>query len=166
MDYLDKSITFILKTLEGGGKLVRNPKDPGGLTKWGISSKAYPDVDIENLDLSKARKLIKNDYAKPIMFYEVCMINPRLSFYFLDFAIHSGPRQATKTLQGMLQTKADGFMGPNTIKEIKKENHSNFPQRYLAKRLVFLSKTKVFSSFQEGFINRVMHLSKVDIDSK
>lgn len=120
MDYLDKSTTFILETLEGGGKLVSNPKDPGGLTKCGISSRAYPNMDIENLSLSKAIKIIKNDYAKPIMFYEVCMISPRLAFYFLDFAIHSGPKQATKTLQELINSPSDGIMGPKTLTATRK----------------------------------------------
>lgn len=165
MDYLDKSITFILESLEGGGKIVRNPKDPGGLTKWGISSRAYPDIEIENLTLSKARKLIKNDYAKPIMFYEVSLINPRLALYFLDFSIHSGAKQATKTLQDLVSSPSDGIMGPNTLAAIRNCNHNNLPQRLLGKRLTFLSKTSVFKSFRDGFINRVLHLSNADIDS-
>lgn len=164
MDYLDKSIKYILEKFEGGGKIVNNPNDPGGLTKWGISSHAYPDVDIEKLTLSKALKIIKNDYAKPIMFYEVCMINPRLAFYFLDFSIHSGSRQATKILQEIVNSPSDGFMGPNTLASIGKSNNTNLPQKYLSKRMSFLSRTSVFSSFREGFINRILNISNADID--
>mgnify|MGYP003149201708 FL=1 len=34
---------------EGGAKITRDPDDPGGLTKFGISKRSNPDVDIENL---------------------------------------------------------------------------------------------------------------------
>ena len=54
-----------LMTLEGGDKLVNNPKDPGGLTKFGISKRAYPNEDIENLTLARARELFLRDYWKP-----------------------------------------------------------------------------------------------------
>ena len=163
MDYLDKTIKHILYQYEGGGKLVNNPNDPGGLTKWGISSRAHPDLDIENLSFSGAKKVIKNTYAKPIMFYEVCLINPLLAVYMLDFSIHSGARRAIKTLQELVKTSADGFMGPNTLEAIKISNHTDLPQRFLSKRLSFLSRTSVFTSFRDGFINRIMHLSSLEV---
>ena len=98
-----------------------------------------------------------------MMFYEVCLINPLLAVYMLDFAIHSGARRAIKTLQELVKTPSDGFMGPNTLEAIKRSNHTNLPQRFLTKRLSFLSRTSVFTSFRDGFINRVMHLSSLEV---
>lgn len=43
-----------------GGKITFLPKvtsDTGGLTKWGISQKAYPDLDIQNLTFDGAKNL-------------------------------------------------------------------------------------------------------------
>jgi len=34
---------------EGGAKLTKDPDDPGGVTKYGISKRSNPDVDVENL---------------------------------------------------------------------------------------------------------------------
>ena len=34
---------------EGGSKITKDPLDPGGTTKYGISQRAYPNTDIENL---------------------------------------------------------------------------------------------------------------------
>lgn len=39
-----------------------NPADPGGETKYGISKRAYPDVDIANLTLEQAQAIYQRDY--------------------------------------------------------------------------------------------------------
>lgn len=57
----DKIMNFILER-EGGAKITENPKDPGGLTKYGISQRAHPDVDIRNLTEDKARAIYRADY--------------------------------------------------------------------------------------------------------
>jgi hypothetical protein len=46
--------------IEGG--LVDDPADPGGLTKYGISKRQYPDVDIRNLTLEQAKAIYLRDY--------------------------------------------------------------------------------------------------------
>jgi lysozyme family protein len=45
---------------EGG--YVNDPSDPGGETKYGISKRAYPDVDIKSLTKIEAEKIYYNDY--------------------------------------------------------------------------------------------------------
>jgi len=57
----DKIINFSLRW-EGGSKITRDPGDPGGTTKWGISQKAYPDLDIEQLTEEQAKEIYKRDY--------------------------------------------------------------------------------------------------------
>lgn len=54
-----KSLEFTL-TWEGG--YVNDPDDPGGETKWGISKRAYPDVDIKNLTPELAAGIYWRDY--------------------------------------------------------------------------------------------------------
>lgn len=44
------------------GGYTNDPADPGGETKWGISKKSYPDVDIKNLTIDKAIEIYKRDY--------------------------------------------------------------------------------------------------------
>ena len=48
MSNFDHCITAIL-TEEGG--LVNHSRDPGGLTKYGISQRSYPNLDIQSLTL-------------------------------------------------------------------------------------------------------------------
>lgn len=55
----EKAIDFVL-SIEGG--YVNDPSDPGGETKYGISKRAYPNVDIANLTESAAKEIYKRDY--------------------------------------------------------------------------------------------------------
>ena len=52
-------INIVLK-FEGG--FVDNPQDPGGATKYGISQRAYPSLDIKNLTIEQAKIIYKMDY--------------------------------------------------------------------------------------------------------
>ena len=49
----------IVKTLakEGGAIFTDDPNDAGGATKYGISQRAYPNVDIRNLTEQQAREI-------------------------------------------------------------------------------------------------------------
>lgn len=55
----DKIIGWVIDVLEGGDKLII---DTGGVTKYGISKKANPDVDVRNLTKAKAIELYKERY--------------------------------------------------------------------------------------------------------
>lgn len=56
MTDFEKAMEFVLKW-EGG-----LTTDTGGLTKYGISQKAYPDADIAGLTLDGAKHIYKRDY--------------------------------------------------------------------------------------------------------
>lgn len=55
----DKAIKFVLKW-EGG--YTNDPNDPGGETKYGISKRAYPNLNIKALTESDAIAIFKRDY--------------------------------------------------------------------------------------------------------
>lgn len=58
----DRSVEIVLR-FEGG--YVNNPADRGGPTKYGISKRAHPNVDIENLTVEDAKKIYYKDYWIP-----------------------------------------------------------------------------------------------------
>ena len=47
LDFTDAAALIIES--EGGERITDDPRDPGGLTKYGISQRAYPRLDIERL---------------------------------------------------------------------------------------------------------------------
>lgn len=62
---VEQAFDFVM-ALEGGGELHTVPGDPGGTTKWGFSQRAYPDLDIANLDREMALSLFVRDFWAPI----------------------------------------------------------------------------------------------------
>lgn len=55
----------IKKVVLREGGYVNDPKDPGGETKYGVSKKAYPNLDIARLTVDEAIEIYKNDYWIP-----------------------------------------------------------------------------------------------------
>jgi len=58
-DNFERCIAFVLRH-EGG--YVNDPRDPGGETKYGISKRAYPGLDIKNLTEEQAKEIYRQDY--------------------------------------------------------------------------------------------------------
>lgn len=78
-------------TLDDG--YVNNPNDPGGETKYGISKKAYPSLDIKNLSLEDALALYYRDY-----WYLSKLIDFPLNLCVFDCAVNQGTKRAKEFL--------------------------------------------------------------------
>jgi lysozyme family protein len=81
--------------LEGG--LNKNDK-VGGLTKYGISQRAYPDLDIANLTLADAKDIYKKDYWNKIGGDQLAQKDPNLAALAFDTAVQHGVTGAQKML--------------------------------------------------------------------
>ena len=55
----EKALKFVLSH---EAEFVDDPNDPGKATKYGISQKAYPDLDIANLTREDAKIIYQRDY--------------------------------------------------------------------------------------------------------
>lgn len=53
------------------GGYTADPLDPGGATKWGISKRSYPGLDIEALTEPEAREIYERDYWSPLKLDQV-----------------------------------------------------------------------------------------------
>jgi lysozyme family protein len=95
--------------------------DPGGRTKFGISQRSYPDIDIENLTLEEAAKIYKRDYWEPHPYAQI--IDQDVANKVFDFCVNMGSHQANILLQraccecGMMLT-VDGVIGPQTLRTV------------------------------------------------
>jgi lysozyme family protein len=79
--------TAINRTLGVEGGYVNDPNDPGGETKFGISKRAYPDVDIKNLTREQAVAIYKRDFWDRA---HIDAMPALLQYQALDFAVNSG----------------------------------------------------------------------------
>lgn len=60
--HFDTSMEFVFHW-EGG--YVNDPKDPGGETKYGISKRWHPEVDIKRLTADEAKEIYYKEYWVP-----------------------------------------------------------------------------------------------------
>jgi len=106
------------RLIQAEGGYVNDPLDRGGETKFGISKKAYPELDIANLSLEDARAIYKRDYWDKLFLDE--LQHPEIAEKIFDVAVNMGPRAAVLILQRALRffgedVEADGVMGPMTL---------------------------------------------------
>jgi len=143
------------------GNYVNNPNDRGGETKYGISKRSYPNEDIKNLTLRKAKKIYKRDFwvasGAPLM------PTKELKILMFDIGVNHGTSRARKMLQESLNLLnhnqelfndlvVDGVIGKNTrfaISKIKKPHYLLLT--IVAKRMEFFT-TIADGSNQEAFI--------------
>ena len=113
---------IIEKVLEHEGGYVNDPTDRGGETKYGITKKFYPDVDIKNLTIDQAKHIYHTDYWRRGKCDE---IPSKLRHIYFDMLVNFGKRGAVKVLQRAANAKnkdkidVDGGLGPATLKAIK-----------------------------------------------
>lgn len=61
----DFAFNLTVMRFEGGGRYTNDPDDPGGETKWGLSKKGNPDLDIANLTKQDAWEIYRKRYWDP-----------------------------------------------------------------------------------------------------
>lgn len=155
MDIIDRIITR-----EGGSRITRDPADPGGLTKFGISQRANPDVDIEQLTYADAREIYMQQYITQPRLHLID--DPVLAEVLIDFAVHSGAQKAIKCLQRVVGVTQDGVLGPKTLEALDKLDSATVAKAVTIQRCLFLARqvqnqpTKL--KFLTGWLTRVLSL--------
>jgi lysozyme family protein len=138
---------------EGG--YVYDPRDPGGETKYGISKRAYPDLNIQSLNLDDAKALYRKDYWDKLRLQE---LPEQVRYSLFDTAVNAGISQAVKLLQRAVGTKEDGIIGRVTIAEANALGALQLAIRYNAHRLKFLTDLKGWEAFGKGWARRVVSI--------
>lgn len=136
---LDKILDRLIKR-EGG--YVDDPNDAGGETKYGISKRSYPHLDIKNLTKADAKAIYIQDFYKANKLDQ--LEDPEMVELLLDWLVHSGAsivkaRERVKALQNLLDIPADGVVGPQTIKAINAAG-SSLERLILYDRMFFLAR--------------------------
>ena len=132
---------------EGG--YVNNPADPGGETKFGISKRSYPDVNIAALTLADAKAIYRRDFWLPL-----ADAHPAVRFQAFDFAVNSGIQTAIRKLQASIGVADDGHWGPISAARLAEMDVSDVLMLYIAERLDFWRKLRTFQTFGAGWAGR------------
>jgi lysozyme family protein len=128
-DNFDRAFGFVIKH---EGELNDDPNDPGGLTKYGISQRAYPDLDIRNITLDEAKTLYWVDYWNRCDCDYLAFPTDILVF---DTAVNMGVSKAIS-----IRSKASDFFD------------------YVILRIHEYTKMRGFNAYGKGWINRVLNL--------
>ncbi len=109
-----QAVTRVLVN-EGGFASVSG--DPGGQTKYGISQREYPSLDIANLTQSEAIAIYFRDFWKAGRYGE---LPPAIAIKLFDLSVNMGAAHATECLQAALRACGiavvqDGALGNGTV---------------------------------------------------
>ena len=114
---------------EGG--YVNDPTDPGGETKYGISKRSYPRLDIKNLTIEDAKGIYYRDWWLRYRYNE--MADLTVATKVLDLSVNMGAVNAHRILQRAAnwaekdQLKVDGILGSKTFAPVNRAE----PERLL-----------------------------------
>lgn len=154
MDFLFQS--------EGGTNI--DPVDRGGFTRYGISQKQYPNVNIVQLTKGQARDIYKYDYW---LVNKCDKFEKDVATVLFDTSVNCGVGSAARWLQMTLNAKGgqltvDGHIGDKTIAASKKVTDRVMIMGIVAYRLKryssLLQKHPEQKKYIRGWIERVANL--------
>ena len=134
------------------GNYSNDPNDPGGETKWGISKRAYPHLDIRNLTRNEAKYIYYWDFWVII---DAKDLPDGVAFQLFDFAVNSGIQTAIRYFQRALGVADDGNWGPISQGAASRAIESDMIMRLNAERLEFMTKLKNWPHHGKGWARRI-----------
>jgi lysozyme family protein len=157
------AVELVLK-LEGGARIVSHPKDPGGLTKYGISLKAHPELGpagIRNLTREAAIAIYRKDYWEPL---GLDRFAPELALPLFDAAVNLGVSSAARVFQKALvrlglDLKVDGVLGPKTAAAAGRVPSRSLLAVFLTERLSYYRSLEAYETFGFGWDRRIIEIA-------
>lgn len=135
MSLFHRIIPFIMKW-EGG--YVNHPNDPGGETKFGITKRSYPHLNIRDITIQDAIRIYYEDYWKD----EWNKLGFGLAACMLDTAVNMGHKRANEFLKN-----CEG-------------SHVIYIQLRIAKYKELIEKNPKLAVFERGWMNRLTDLRR------
>lgn len=141
-------MTIAANIAEREGGVVNHPSDPGGLTKFGISQRTYPDLDILRLTKAQAVAIYLRDYLHKYQLHE--LTNARNAEIVCDWLVNGG---GVKLIQRAVKVEEDGIIGPVTLAAIDAAD----PHQLLLSRLDYYVSLAAHP-FLRGWVSRLRSL--------
>lgn len=148
MSAFDRALALVLRH-EGG--LVDDPNDPGGLTNFGISQRAYPGIDIRALDQAATGAIYRRDYWDTI---KGDQLPEGLAICVFDAAVNMGTDKAIRLLQKACSVQVDGILGPNTLRAAGRLPDA--VARFSADRAIAYTGIRNFDLYGRGWLRRTI----------
>ena len=148
----DRFACCIDRVLAYEGASVDDPRDPGGKTRFGISQRTYPTLDIGKLTRADAITLYRRDVWTPL---QGDALPHALAFQLLDAAVQHGVARSVRWLQKALGIVADGRLGPQTLAAIAHREEATLIYRFLAIRMDYYADLDRFDVFGRGWTRRM-----------
>lgn len=158
---LDLALKF---TLAWEGGYVNDPDDPGGRTDLGISERANPEAWADGrITPREARRFYYARYWVPVRGPQ--LTHQGLALCLFDYAVHSGPAEAVRSLQHALGlVRPTGYFGPVTWDLLRSRDPQEVAHLVLSRRRVMLrllvERRPVLRKFARGWGNRLTALEK------
>ena len=157
-DLFEVAVDFIL-SVEGG--LVDDPTDPGGLTKFGISQRAYPNLNIRELTADAAKALYRQDY------WNRCSCDKlpgAIAFVVFDCAVNQGVSASVRMLQRSLNVTQDGVIGPATLTAAAAQRPAAIIAEMIARRSLAYALSPIIASNGLGWFRRLARVHQVALN--
>lgn len=152
MEPFDRCVRAVL--LEEGELSDKN-KDPGGLTKYGISQRAYPNLDIQRLTADDAIELYRRDYWNPVRGTD---LPPPLALLVFDCAVNQGTGTAVRLLQKVVGVTEDGQFGPVSLRAVRSRALDQLLTNFCAERALRYEFNRNEEVFGRGWYRRLLRM--------
>ncbi len=143
------------RVIDHEGGYVNDPADPGGETKFGISKRSYPNVDIKELTLEKAIVIYRTDFWDKI--HGDTLPLP-VAYQLFDFAVNSGISTAIRYLQRAVGVADDGYWGPHSSAALgnflSERGQNDLLMYFIAERQLFQTRLKNWKDHGKGWAVR------------
>lgn len=147
---------------EGGDTLTNRVGDKGGLTRWGISKRAHPEVDVATLTRDDAVDIYRSKYFDAARIADLPLMLAKMAF---DGAVNHGVPATVFALQSAYNSgrfggalKVDGVIGDKTVAAIAALSPAevlDLTMRYAAERMKRYGSDATWSSNGNGWSNRL-----------
>jgi lysozyme family protein len=136
------------------GTVSNDPNDPGKLTKWGISEVWYPEVRNPLFSRSRAIEIYRADFW---LRFHCDQMPDGVDLIVFDAAVNQ-TQQCARMLQRAVNAKADGEIGPETLKAVNALPASATIREFGARRAIAYSSNPLVSRDGLGWFRRLMKM--------
>lgn len=140
------------RTMGHEGGYINDPRDPGGETNWGISKRAYPDVNIKALTRDEAKAIYRRDFWDRL---GASRLPNGVAYQLFDFAVNSGVETAVRYLQRAVGVADDGHWGPASQAAADAMRQPDLIMRFCAERLDFMTRLTNWPTASRGWARRI-----------